>query len=97
MKKLTESQIRQVIKEELKNLINENQVNTLHQQVKSHIKELGSLAKEAGQDQALGLDLPNLTKEFVNKFKSSDQIDPMAYVLAAASAWLSLYASDTDR
>ena len=41
--------------------------------------------------------LPGVTKEFIQKFKSQQGEDPMIYVLAAASAWFSLYASDTDR
>ena len=53
--KLTETQIRQIINQELKNVINENQINPLHQQVKSHIKELASLATKAGQDQTLSM------------------------------------------
>lgn len=97
MKKLSESQIRQMISQELKNVLNENEVNPLHQQVKSHIKELASLAVKAGQDQTLGMGLPSVTKEFIQKFKSQQGEDPMIYVLAAASAWFSLYASDTDR
>jgi hypothetical protein len=95
--KLTETQIRQIINQELKNVINENQINPLHQQVKSHIKELASLATKAGQDQTLSMDLPNVTKEFIQKFKSQQGAVPMVYVLAAASAWYSLYASDADR
>ncbi len=95
--KLTEAQIRQIINQELKNVINENQINPLHQQVKSHIKELASLAKKANQDEILSIDLPNVTQEFIQKFKSQQGAVPMVYVLAAASAWYSLYASDADR
>ncbi len=95
--KLTETQIRQIINQELKNVIYENQINPLHQQVKSHIKELASLATKVGQDQTLSMDLPNVTKEFIQKFKSQQGADPMVYILGAASAWMQLYASDADR
>jgi uncharacterized membrane-anchored protein YhcB (DUF1043 family) len=95
--KLTEAQIRQIINQELKNVINENQINPLHQEVESHIKELASLAKKAGKDQTLSMDLPNVTMEFIQKYKSQESADPMVYILAAASAWYSLYASDAAR
>jgi|LakMenE18May11ns_1017448.scaffolds.fasta_scaffold9804463_3 hypothetical protein len=93
--KLTENQLRNVIREELKKIILENEKTEVALKIKTHILSISQLYNEAAKSY-LFLDLGKLHREFIDKFKSSDQADPMAYVLASAKAWADLYASDAD-
>lgn len=96
--KLTESVLRNIIKQEVSKLVKEQeQQSNFDSKFIQAVKQMANLHDEAIKHPSIGMDLAKVEREFINKFKSSDQVDPAAYVIAAAKAWFSLYASDVDR
>jgi hypothetical protein len=95
--RLTESYLRKIIREEANKIVSEQEGNNFNSSFTQAVKQMAGLYDQANQNPNIGMDLGKVEREFINKFKSSDQADPAAYVIGAAKAWLSLYASDVDR
>jgi len=95
--RLTETYLRKIIREEVNKLISEQDNNNFDSNFTQAVKQMASLYDEANKNPNTSIDLAKVEREFINKFKSSDQIDPATYVVAAAKAWFSLYASGVDR
>ncbi len=95
--RLTEANLRKIIREEVSKLVAEQNNSNFDSNFTEAVKQVADLYNEANKNPNISIDLAKVESEFINKFKSSDQIDPATYVIAAAKAWFSLYASDVDR
>ena len=107
--KLTESQLRTIIKNELKNIIKENEAQPeqqnsgLSDQVQTLFKQIQSLDSKVKADKELGAEYPGLVKRFFDYYMSGnsrslnlDKVENTVIVpLAAVAGWMMMHGKNS--